>query len=151
MGVDVTTLDRWVREGCPVAQRGSRGVEWAFSLPDVIRWYGDRRAEDAAGGAPNDILEIERRTLEAKMHLAELELAEARADVAPVREFELATARAMAAIQTRVMAVPQRVVMQLLGETDEKRFKELLADELRAALVAAADADLELDAEDDDA
>lgn len=150
MGVDITTVDRWVREGCPVLKRGSRGKEYAFDLPAVIRWWGDRKAEEAAGSQPRDVAEINMRTLQAKMLLAELELATARGDVAPVREFETAQARAMTAIQTRVMQVPQRVVMQLLGETDEKKFKTRLADELRTALESASEADLNLGDEDED-
>jgi phage terminase Nu1 subunit (DNA packaging protein) len=148
IGVDVKTLDRWVRDGCPVVKRGGRGVEWGFCLPDVIRWWGDRRATEAAADAPGDLAEIELRRERAKMLLAELELANARGEVALVREFELATSRAMAEIQTRVMQVPQRVVMQLLGETDETRFKETLSAELRTALESAADADLNLDDDD---
>jgi hypothetical protein len=47
------------------------------------------------------------------------------------------------------MNVPQRVVIQLLGETNETRFKEVLRAELTLALQAAAEADLTLADEDD--
>jgi phage terminase Nu1 subunit (DNA packaging protein) len=150
MGVNVTTIDRWVKEGCPVAQRGSRGVEWAFDLPALIRWWGDRRAADAEADAPDDLLEIEKRTKQAAMFKAELELAKARGEVASVREFELAQSRAMAAIRARVMNVPQRVVTQLLGETDATKFKDKLKGELREALEQAADEDITLEDDDGD-
>jgi phage terminase Nu1 subunit (DNA packaging protein) len=150
MGVDLTTLDRYVREGCPVLARGSRGREWAFDLPAVVRWYGEHEVSKAMGEQDPDILDIKLRQEKAKMLLAELELAKARGEVAPVREFELAQSRAMAAIQTRVMQVPQRVVMQLIGETDETKFKKLLSEELRAALEAASETDLRLDDDDEE-
>lgn len=150
MGVNVTTLDRWVKEGCPVAQRGSRGIEWAFDLPDVVRWYGNRRAAEAASDVPDDIMEVELRTKRAIMLKAELELAKAKGDVAAVSEFERVQAKAMASIRARVMNVPQRVVMRLLGERDEAVFKSLLSDELRTALESAAEDELETDEDDDD-
>lgn len=149
MGVNVTTLDRWVKEGCPVAQRGSRGIEWVFELPEVVRWYGNRRATEAQEDAPNDLMEIELRKERALMLKAELELAKAKGDVAPLKEFEKVQAKAMAEIRARIMNVPQRVVMRLLGESDESKFKNLLADELREALESASAADLEIDDEDD--
>jgi hypothetical protein len=40
--------------------------------------------------------------------------------------------------------VPQRVVVQLIGETDETRFKDVLRAELALALEATANADLVL-------
>lgn len=149
MGVSVTTLDRWVKEGCPVVARGSRGIEWAFELPDVIKWWGDRRAEEASADNPGDLAEIELRTRRAEMVMAELELAKAKGEVASVREFELVQSKAMAAIRVRVMNVPQRVVMRLLGETNETTFKTRLAEELRVALETSSDADLSLDDDDD--
>ncbi|CAG2144468.1 hypothetical protein LMG31506_03012 [Cupriavidus yeoncheonensis] len=155
VGVSLPTVDRWVKEGMPVLQRGGRGVEWSFDLADVIRWYADRKAE-AAGGATDDLEEIEKRTARAKMEQAELALAKAKGEVAPLQEFERAQASMMAAIRQNVMNVPQRAVLQLLGETDEMTFKQKLRAELTLALEQAATADLtppddEDESDDDDA
>ncbi|QPB08614.1 terminase small subunit [Burkholderia phage Mica] len=125
----------------PVMQRGARGIEWSFDLADVISWYARRQAE-AAGGAVDDIKEIEKRTARAKMEQAELALAEAKGLVAPIKEFERAQAAMMAAIRQNVMNVPQRAVLQLLGETDEATFKRKLRAELVLALEQAAAAEL---------
>lgn len=149
IGVSLPTIDRWVKEGMPVVQRGTRGTQWIFDLPDVIRWYGQRAAESAAGENLTDLAEIERRTAHAKMEMAELELATKRGEVAAIRDFERAQAKAFAEIRTNVMNVPQRVVLQLLGETNETEFKTKLRAELTLALQAAAEADLTLADEDD--
>jgi phage terminase Nu1 subunit (DNA packaging protein) len=149
LGVSLPTIDRWGKEGMPVVQRGSRGVEWVFDLAEVIRWRVDRASKDAAADAPDGLEEIEKRTAAAKMLTAELALAQARGDVAPIREFERAQAKAFAEVRANVMNVPQRVVIQLLGETNETRFKEVLRAELTLALQAAAEADLTLADEDD--
>ncbi len=151
MGVSAPTIDRWIKEGMPIVTRGGRGVEWEFSLPDVIRWWGKRKEDAAAGGDHmSDMAEIERRTALAKMQRAELELAKEKGEVAPIREFERAQARMMAAIRTNVMNVTQRAVTQLLGETDEAVFKSKLTAELRLALEQSADADLSEDDEESD-
>lgn len=144
MGVSVVTIDNWRRDGMPYVAGGSKGVAWTFDLAEVVKWYGDKRAAQAAGDAPSDLDEIERRTAQAKMQMAELELAKKRGEVAAIRDFERAQAKAFAEIRTNVMNVPQRVVLQLLGCTDETEFKAKLRAELTLALQAAADADLTL-------
>ncbi|WOH61918.1 terminase small subunit [Bradyrhizobium sp. BWC-3-1] len=149
-GVSLPTIDRWVKDGMPVGQRGSRGVEWVFDLADVIRWRIERATADANAGAPDDLAAIEKRTAQAKMLTAELELAKKKGEVAPVRDFERAQAKVFAQIRANVMNVPQRCVIQLLGETDETIFKDKLRKELTLALQAAAEADLTLEDEDDD-
>jgi phage terminase Nu1 subunit (DNA packaging protein) len=151
MGVSEPTIDRWIKDGCPVVQRGRRGVASIFSLPDVVKWWGDQRAAAAAGDAPSDLAEIEKRTAQAKMGKAELELAQARGEVAPIRDFERAWSKAFAQVQANIMNVPQRVVIQLLGETDETTFKDKLRAELTLALQQSAEADIDLDDEDEDA
>jgi phage terminase Nu1 subunit (DNA packaging protein) len=150
MGVSLPTVDRWVRDGCPVLQRGGKGIEWKFSLPDVVAWWGDRQRQAAAGDAGDDIEEARRRKMSAEAALAELELAKGMGEVALIREFERAHAKLMAIIRANVMNVPSRAVLQLLGESDETVFKTRLRAELTLALEQAAEAELELDDEDAD-
>jgi phage terminase Nu1 subunit (DNA packaging protein) len=149
MGVTMVTIDNWRKEGMPVLERGGPGKQWVFNLPDVVKWFGDRKAKQAAGDAPGDMVEIEKRTAQAKMLKAELELAQARGEVAPIGDFERAWSKAFAQIQANVMNVAQRVVIQLLGETNETTFKETLKAELALALQQSAEADIDLDDLDD--
>jgi phage terminase Nu1 subunit (DNA packaging protein) len=149
MGISLPTVDRWIRDGCPVKQRGAKGVPWEFSLPDVVAWWGNRQREAAAGDGHADEAELKRRKLAAETAKVELELAQARALVAPIRDFERAQSAMFAAIRANIMNVPQRVVVQLLGETNETIFKQKLRAELTLALDSASKAELALD--DDDA
>lgn len=144
MAVSLPTIDRWVKDGMPVVQRGARGIEWVFDLADVISWYARRQAE-AAGGAVDDLKEIEKRTARAKMEQAELALAQARGQVAPIAEFQRVQSSMMAVIRQNIMNVPQRAVLQLLGETSETVFKQKLRAELTLALEQSANADLNVD------
>ena len=150
MGVSIPTIDRWIREGCPVKERGSKSDPWIFWLPDVISWWGEKQRISAAGSDPTDVDDARRRKLSAEAAMAELELAKARGDVAPVREFEMAQSKMMAVIRTNILNVPSRAVFQLLGETDEKIFKTKLRSELTLALEQAASEDLDIDLDADD-
>lgn len=145
MGVSLPTIDRWVREGCPVKQRGRKGIPWEFNLADVVAWWGERERENAAGGATADEAELKRRKLAAETGKAELEFAKARGEVAPVAEFERAWSKMFAAIRANVMNVPARAALQLLGESDETTFKQTLRAELTLALEQSAQVDFDLD------
>lgn len=142
-GVSMPTVDTWVRQGCPVVKRGSKGISWEFATADVAEWLRERAAAELTGDG-NNLDEIERRTKMAKMIVAELEVAEAKKQVALVSEFERAQSMFAAAIQASVMQVTQRVVIRLLGETDEATFKKVLNGELAAALRQAAEAEVDL-------
>ncbi len=53
-GVSIPTVEQWVRSGCPVIQRGSRGVSWEIDLLEVAKWrYGAREAADDGGFDPD--------------------------------------------------------------------------------------------------
>jgi phage terminase Nu1 subunit (DNA packaging protein) len=149
-GVSLPTVDAWVRNGCPFDERGAgKGKPWVFDTADVAAW----RERIAGAGADNDDAidegKLRKRKQLAETRLAELELAKACGDVAPVREFERAQAAIFATIRANVMNVPQRVVVQLLGETDESVFKAKLRAELVLALESAASADIDVPEDED--
>lgn len=143
MGVTPPTVDGWVRNGCPIKQKGARGVASTFNTAEVMKWLRDKAREEGSGTALADEAELKRRKLASEAEKAELDLAKAKGEVAPVREFERATAMLMAAIRSNVMNVPGRAVLQLLGESDELVFKSKLRAELTLALETAAEEDLD--------
>ncbi len=142
-GVSLPTIDAWVRKGCPFVEKGGRGQEWQFNTAQVSKWLRDRDVEEATGGIPDDLEELKLREQKAKTELTELELATKKGEVALIAEFERAQAMVFAAIRANIMNVPQRAVLQLLGETDERAFKEKLKAELVLALETSAEEELE--------
>lgn len=137
LGKTLPTVDTWVREGCPVVERATKGRPWKFDLAAVVDWR-EQRARDSSKSQGTDLKELQRRKLEAETEKAELELAKAKGDVALIEDFERAQALVFAAIRTNILNVPQRIVLQLLGETNETVFKEKLRIELAAALEQSA-------------
>lgn len=141
-GVSATSVEHWIRVGCPIVQRGGKGKAWIFSTADIYDWRLDRMREEMSGKAPADEAELKRRLAIAKTEAAELELAKARSEVAPVEQFTRAWIKAFAEIRANMRNIPSRVVTQLIGETDETRFKSVLAGEIDQALEACANVDL---------
>lgn len=131
-----------------------------FEFGPTIRAYiaslkGKDGSEDSG---PDSVKGHKVRLLAAQADQAELDLAKAKGEVAPVAEFERAQARMAAEVRANVMNVPARVVLSLLGETNESRFKAVLRTELAAALAQSegcalleADADPDLGQIDADA
>lgn len=39
MDVTVTSIERWIRDGMPVEQRGDQYHEWIFDLSAVKQWH----------------------------------------------------------------------------------------------------------------
>ena len=144
-GVSVVTVDNWMKQGCPMVERGGTGGRsHKFDTAAVFRWRNDLARESMNPDAQS-AEELKLRKLRAETELAELELAEAAGIVAPVVDFERALAKQNAVVRQNVMTVPQRVVLSLIGEKDETRFKKVLSDELRLALERAAHDAIELD------
>lgn len=149
-GVSLNTVSSWIRNGCPFEQRGRQGKPWKFNTRDVSEWLREQARLEATSDDPLDEYDLKLRKLAAETAQAELDLATAKNQVAPIDEFERARALENATVRANVMNVPSRVVSQLIGETDEGRFKDVLRAELIQALETAADADIELEEEGDD-
>jgi len=154
-GYSLTTVDNWVRAGCPVVQRGSQGVTWIFNSRDVHTWLVDKAVEQATGkkgasGASNAD-EMKGRLVAAQAEMAELELAKAKQEVVALPQVERALSNAFAAIQAGMRNLPARVARLVIGETDEVRFKAVLLKEIDQALSSLADINLAGTGDEDEA
>lgn len=95
--------------------------------------------EEMAGGDKASELTAERvRKLRAEASLAELELAKARSLVAPLEDCQREWERFCVTLRANMLNIPTRAVLSLIGETDERRFKAVLREEITLALTTAA-------------
>lgn len=133
----------------PKAERGR--YELAPAVQGYIRYLQERSLAPSKGGGPVDYHAEKARLTKAQADTAEIELAMLRGEVASIKDFERAQAGAFASIRTNCLNIPQRVVTQLLGETDETIFKEKLREEITRALVAASEEPIALEDEDGEA
>lgn len=142
-GIAPTTLDAWVRRGCPAVARGGHGRPWAFNSADVFAWrLEDVRAQVKGVGA-SSMEELHRRKLEAEVELAELESAREQGVVAPVEQFERAMSKAFGEVRSRLRGVlPGRVASRIAALTSEAEIKAVLREEIDGALEVLAAAEL---------
>lgn len=96
--------------------------------------------EEMSGGDKASELTAERvRKLRAEATMAELELAKQRGEVAPLAECQKEWESFCTILRTNMLNIPTRAVTSLLGETDERRWKAVLREEITIALNAAAE------------
>jgi phage terminase Nu1 subunit (DNA packaging protein) len=53
-GVSLPAVDGWIRRGCPVVQRGARGVAWVLDLLAVAEWRLKGSSRDADELSPTE-------------------------------------------------------------------------------------------------
>ena len=150
-GVAETTVDNWVRRGCPVITRGSKGRAWEINTVAVSDWLRQRDLEQATGNNLNDEQELKRRKLAAETQKAEMEMLKAKGELVPLRQLERALANTFAELKTNMRNIPRRTATSIVGETDEIRIKEVLLAEVDQALEVLSQFTLdEPEADDDD-
>jgi phage terminase Nu1 subunit (DNA packaging protein) len=141
-GVAESTVNEWVRRGCPVLDRGGKGISWQINTAEVSEWLKKRAVEDVAGDTLADESELKRRKLAADTAKAELELAKVKGEVVPLKQLERALANTFAEVKTNIRNVPSRVSTTLIGETSETRIKEVVLEEIDLALEAMDEFDI---------
>jgi len=150
-GVSLPTVDAWVRAGCPFDHRGTSGKKWVFDTADVFRWREERAVQEANGAEVQDEEALRLRKLKAETMAVELELAQKQGLVAPLDQMERALTRAFAEVQCSLRGpLVVRLATQLIGETNERRFKSVALAEIDSVLEILANLDLAAIVEDDE-
>lgn len=150
-GVNVSTVDSWVKLGCPADQQGGRGREWIFDTADVHRWREQIARDDAGGQDVQDDAALKRRKLANDVRMGDLDFLERSGKVASIDVMERVWSRILAELQSNLRgSFVSRCETQLLGETDGRTFKRVLLSEVDSALNVLADMDLSEPDEDDD-
>lgn len=96
----------------------------------------------AGGPAGGDLTKERTGLVRAQRMKAEMEYALAKKDIAPIWQMERAMEKRMAMIRARMLQVPQRACIQIVGEKSDARIKAVLGDEIKLALRDAADEEL---------
>ena len=148
-GVTEPTVDQWVRRGCPVVQRGSKGKAWQINTAKVSDWLRQRDIEQATGNNLSDEQELKRRKLAAETQKAELEMLRVKGELVPLRQLERALANTFAELKTNMRNIPLRTATSLVGETSEVRIKEVILAEIDQCLEVLSGFNLEEDYDDE--
>jgi len=149
-GVSETSVDAWIRKGCPIIQRGSKGVAWQINSAAVSNWLRERDVENATGNNLSDEQELKRRKLAAETQKAELEMLRVKGELVPLKQLERSLANTFAELKTNMRNIPRRTATALVGETNEVRIKEVLLAEIDQCLEVLAQFTLDDPMDEDD-
>lgn len=122
----------------PKPSRGS--YDLTLSVQGYIRFLQSHAAGNASQVKDKDYHAAKARKMSAEADLAEMEAAKMRADLVPADAVRSHLVQVATEVKTRILNVPQRVAPTLQGETDERKIKATLTEELTQALAAIADA-----------
>lgn len=147
MGVNLTTIDVWIKAGMPAETKGSSGRPWSFDLPKCVRWYGEYKSRTVTH-QNSDAEELKLRKLAADAQMMELDLEIKKGTVGLIEDFEKALSATMLIARLNLQNVPSRAYTRLVGVTDEVRFKAILSEEITEALTRAVESPINLDEED---
>jgi phage terminase Nu1 subunit (DNA packaging protein) len=120
-GCNLSTVDNWVRDGCPFIRRPVRqGVgQWEFSPPAVFQWRLDRERQAMLGEIVQvDENEARRRKLAAEAGLAELELHLANGAAVKISDQEKVWIQMVGSARARLLSIPTKLGPMLAIETD---------------------------------
>ncbi|MCF6777640.1 terminase small subunit [Thiotrichales bacterium 19X7-9] len=144
-GIYVTTIDDWVRRGCPYLEKGGRGRAWSFNTANLFKW----RLQEETDNSKSVMLSGEELSLKIKQ--AKLRLIDAQADNEEIKA-RLAANKVIDAdllssvladifglMRNKLLSIPERVESRLVGETDKDKFRKVLLDELKEAMFDISD------------
>ena len=145
-GVSTQTVYNWAKDGCPHAKLdetkgGGAASAFRFETKEVARWR-EKRVLASANAKSGDTLtkeEAQRRKLSAEAAMAELELAKKCGEVVELNEIERKLSDQFAQLRSSLRKIPERCVIRLVGETDERRIKKIILEEVDGALELLAD------------
>lgn len=135
-GYALTTVDVWIKDGCPCRGGGGKGVERKFDTAEVHQWLVKKAKAERAGRGNRfggktaelpaectiSIEEAKRRKEVANAKSAELALATEMGAVAPVDKLMKILSEEIANARARLLAIPTKLrpTMQLCASSPEK-------------------------------
>lgn len=140
LGVDPTTLDRFVRAGAPVERRAGRGgVESAYSVPALVEWLRAHEREKALARlerevTAEDLDRLRARKLELEAEALELRNARERGELVSVDELRpVLDALVIGGREAVRLNAPYRIAARAAGGT-KKEIRAVATDEIESAL-----------------
>lgn len=147
LGIDLTTLDAWVRQGAPVLHKAGKGIPSRYSIPALVAWKVQHETDRALAklerqAKPEELDALKARRLELENERRALDLAKTKGEVAPIGEIAAIFGRRIIATRSALMdRVPLRVASELARDPSANP-RELVRREMRQALEALSTANI---------
>lgn len=138
-GVDLRTIDNWLRRGCPGQKVGAR---WQINSAEVSQWLRTREREDALGETAGiDESEARRRKIAAEAALAEHELALKQGAAVPISLFEARMAAMIGAARAKALNLGAKLGPMVVACESAVEAKDLIDGAVREVLVELSEFD----------
>ena len=145
-GVSLPTIDAWLRNDCPIVERGSKGRESKFDSASVIKWIKDTAVADAVSGlidADGKVSrdEADRRRAVANAITAEVEAEEALKSVMSRFDGETTLADFCQALRSSLSNTGAKIANRTAAMTNPAEIRDFCQAEINRSF-GAAEADL---------
>lgn len=131
----INTLKAWIRQGCPVVERGGPGKPWKIRIGDVLSWREEKAALSAIGNTSQiDTEEGKRRKVVAEAALCELELAKKKGEVVLIDEVAAIVGEDYARCRAKLLAIPSKLAPILDPSQDTEERRDLIEQSIIEAL-----------------
>jgi phage terminase Nu1 subunit (DNA packaging protein) len=130
-------VQQLTKEGViPKADRGR--YELAPAVQGYIRYLQDRNLK-VDGNTLIDVNAERARKIRAEADIAELEAAKKRGETATIKQVQRTVENAFAEVRAHMRNIPNRIVTQIIGESDESLMKGKILSEIDNALLSISD------------
>ena len=134
-GVNPTSVNKWVRNGCPYVTKGSKNRPWVFNTADVAAWREEQMFLRAVGDTSQlDIDESKRRKLAAEAAMVELDLAKRRGEVIEIDEIVDVIGDDYANLRAKLLSLPTKLAPLVAVVEDMAECKGLIERGIHEAL-----------------
>ena len=104
--ITLPTLEKWIREGAPIVQRGSKGISWVLDLRQISEWKYTSTLDGELD--PNQLSPTDRKAwYESETKRRDLQIRDR--ELVPAAEVEQVVAVAFAAISQGLLSLPDNV------------------------------------------
>lgn len=124
----------------PKSARGE--YDLAGAVQGYIRFLKERMPGNKTDGKTPEIFEGKARKVNAEAEIAEMKAGKMRGDLVATHDVRRHLAGLATEVRTRMRNIPGRVAPSIVGDTDERRVKQILGEEIDQALSALADTKL---------
>lgn len=156
MGISLPTVDKWVRDGCPVENRPGRNStkkQYEFYSADVIEWRTQMALADLRQDYQDEADELDqqttdqvyRRKLKLQADIVELELREKRGELVRVEDVTRANIKMVSACRRRLLSIPSKLARQLTDESNTEVIHAAIEREVCQALHELSRLDIDAD------
>lgn len=138
IGISPLTLDRMIRDGLPVAQRGFKRMPWVINSAAAIQWIRHQDVLKARprdkGAAVGDIDEAKLRRESANARKAELAVEELEGNTITCEAAAAVFANELATVRSLLLSMPGRIAGEVMGLTDRAAIEDIVEREILTVL-----------------